>query len=507
MTKVFISSTGLDLQEYRQAAINVCNELGIIPLAMEFFEAMGDGATVGSKRKLDDADLYVGIFAHRYGYIEKGYSKSVTEIEFDYAGERKLDRLCFIVDPDHPWAPSAIDHKHYKKLEAFKKQIESTVIRIQFTTVDNFAKELYKTLETWLRDHHQPVNTTAPPPSKLTLNTAPPAPLLVIGRTHDIEKIKARLGIPTGDMKTMTLMRGLPGVGKTTFINTLSHDSDVKKAFPDGIFWAACGENANPYNIFVQWLQALNTPIPPSQTLEDAAAAVRNQLADKKALIIVDDVWKFEDALPFKVGGSDCASIVTTRFMDIAQKLAPSPTDVYLLGHLSSADGLALLEKVAPRFVAQYAKQAVQLVEDLEGLPLTIQVAGRWLERELEIAPINESILADLTRESILYKEAPVDRYDPETGLIPTVSLILKKSTDALDSDTRLHFMFLGSVAPKPATFGLNLMEKIWRVSDGKPIVRKLVDRGLLEPIPSLGRFQMHAVLVMHAKALAKESQ
>jgi hypothetical protein len=36
---------------------------GIFPIAMEFFESMGLGATVGSKRKLDEADASVGIFA------------------------------------------------------------------------------------------------------------------------------------------------------------------------------------------------------------------------------------------------------------------------------------------------------------------------------------------------------------------------------------------------------------------------------------------------------------
>jgi hypothetical protein len=70
---------------------------------------MGVGATEGSKRQLHDADLYVGIFAHRYGYIEAGHDRSVTEIEFDYAGERKLERLCFLVKLDYPWPPDVID--------------------------------------------------------------------------------------------------------------------------------------------------------------------------------------------------------------------------------------------------------------------------------------------------------------------------------------------------------------------------------------------------------------
>jgi hypothetical protein len=49
-------------------------------------------------------------------------------------------------------------------------------------------------------------------------------------------------------------------------------------------------------------------------------------------------------------------------------------------------------------------------------------------------------------------------------------------------------------------------MKAVWQVEDPKPTVRILVDRGLLEPITEIGRFQMHALLVMHAKTLLTEN-
>ena len=75
---------------------------------MEFFNAMGPGATEGSKQRIMQSDVYVGIFAYRYGYVEEGYAESVTEIEFQFAGERDIDRLCFLVDPAYPWPVDAI---------------------------------------------------------------------------------------------------------------------------------------------------------------------------------------------------------------------------------------------------------------------------------------------------------------------------------------------------------------------------------------------------------------
>ncbi|MEZ4669808.1 MAG: tetratricopeptide repeat protein [Anaerolineae bacterium] len=146
MKTVFISSTSKDLEEYRKAAVEVCVRLGFFPIAMEYFSAMPHGATEGSKSKVDKSDLYVGIFAHRYGYIEKGNrGKSVTEVEFDHAGKRGLDRLCFVVDSKHPWPPEYTDHKNYDKLNAFKKKIDK-LIRASFTDVNDFRTKLMQAL-------------------------------------------------------------------------------------------------------------------------------------------------------------------------------------------------------------------------------------------------------------------------------------------------------------------------------------------------------------------------
>src|SRR5690349_2905580 len=127
MVNVFISSTGKDLADYREAAVEVCNRLRMVPIAMEFFEAMGIGATSGSKEKLNRAEVYVGIFAHRYGYIEASQQYSVTEIEYHHAGERGIERLCFLIAPDYPWPPDLIDYENYSKLKTFKEGINRTL--------------------------------------------------------------------------------------------------------------------------------------------------------------------------------------------------------------------------------------------------------------------------------------------------------------------------------------------------------------------------------------------
>jgi Domain of unknown function (DUF4062) len=144
--KAFISSTSEDLGEYRQAASEVCTRLSILPIGMEQFESMGAGATVGSKHKLDEADVYLGIVANRYGYIEDGYDKSVTELEFDHAGARGIERLCFVADEAAPLRKYPEDQV---KQAAFRARVDK-LIRNTFSAPWEFKYKLYDSVLKWL---------------------------------------------------------------------------------------------------------------------------------------------------------------------------------------------------------------------------------------------------------------------------------------------------------------------------------------------------------------------
>ncbi|MBI5651472.1 MAG: hypothetical protein HZC40_13675 [Chloroflexi bacterium] len=102
----------------------------------------------------------------------------------------------------------------------------------------------------------------------------------------------------------------------------------------------------------------------------------------------------------------------------------------------------------------------------------------------------------------MLEAQAPADRAELANETTPTVAALFQKSTDRLDPFTRDCFAYLGPFAPKPATFDLEAMKAVWQVEDAKPTVKVLVDRGLLEYVPSMDRYQMHALLVMHANSL-----
>ena len=78
---------------------------------------------------------------------------------------------------------------------------------------------------------------------------------------------------------------------------------------------------------------------------------------------------------------------------------------------------------------------------------------------------------------------------------------LLKKSTDVLDPLSRDCFAFLGVFAPKPATFDLGAIKAVWDIPRPDLIIRNLVRHGLLESVTP-GRFQIHDLLVQHARSL-----
>jgi hypothetical protein len=240
-------------------------------------------------------------------------------------------------------------------------------------------------------------------------------------------------------------------------------------------------------------------------SIEYISAQLTSALRHRRMLLIVDDVWQIEHAQPFRVGGQFCAMIMTTRLNDVAVGLSATAGDIYRLPVLSQAAALELLGKLTPETVTEYPDDARELMDSLEGLPLAIQVAGRLLHTEAHLGWGVRELLAELrTGTRLLQAQVPGDMLDGRNTPSPTVAALLKRSTDLLDLEIRRRFAYLGLFAPKPATFDLEAMAILWDVDDPRPAARVLVNRGLLEPIAG-GRFQMHALLVIHARALLEQ--
>lgn len=83
--QIFISSTYVDLQEERQAAVEAILASNNIPAGMELFKAGNDSQWETIKKWINDSDIYMLILGGRYGSIEPNSKKSYTQLEYEYA--------------------------------------------------------------------------------------------------------------------------------------------------------------------------------------------------------------------------------------------------------------------------------------------------------------------------------------------------------------------------------------------------------------------------------------
>ena len=145
--KVFVSSTRLDLFDFREAVKEAllrserANDIRL--LAMEQFGAKGADAVEVSQAYVREADILVGIYASRYGFQPTPDGPSVTELEFDAANDAGRRRLCYVaaadaVLPDPTEAGGLETGAQHERLANFKRRVDQ-LVRDTFATPDQLA--------------------------------------------------------------------------------------------------------------------------------------------------------------------------------------------------------------------------------------------------------------------------------------------------------------------------------------------------------------------------------
>jgi len=135
MAKIYISSTFEDLKVYRKAVYEVLNQLGHKVIAMEDYVASDSRPLQTCLTDVASCDIYIGLFAWRYGYIPPNYEKSITELEYQQATQCNIKRLIFILDENASWPPNFIDVDR-TRIEQFKNQLMTNHLVQKFKTPD-----------------------------------------------------------------------------------------------------------------------------------------------------------------------------------------------------------------------------------------------------------------------------------------------------------------------------------------------------------------------------------
>ncbi len=247
--KVFISSTYLDLKDYRQVAIEVVNRYKCAPLAMEFFAAQPGEPSRICDKEVRDCDILIGIYAHRFGFVPDGQSKSITQQEYELAKQLGKPCLCLIVQEDFSWNPKHIENDKYAALQKFLGQIKKENIPAYFTTTTDFAIKLSASLHAELDKRHTATSDkqrATPTGAASNQRLIPIAPTPFIAHPYPLppnftgrQAEKAMLSNWLHNAREpVCVLEAIGGMGKTALSWVwLQEEVLAKNAELDGVLW------------------------------------------------------------------------------------------------------------------------------------------------------------------------------------------------------------------------------------------------------------------------------
>jgi tetratricopeptide (TPR) repeat protein/transcriptional regulator with XRE-family HTH domain len=332
----------------------------------------------------------------------------------------------------------------------------------------------------------------------------------LVGRDDDIARIKLRLC--AGGNVALTALNGLPGVGKTALSIALVHDSDVREHFRDGILWAGLGPNANIPSLLSRWgtlLGISQTEMAALHGQEDWAKAIRSSIGLRTMLLVIDDAWDLMEALTFKVGGPNCAHLVTTRFRDIASHIAVGGATE--LQELSEEESMTLLRLLAPGVVEREVQKAQTLVQAVGGLPLALTLMGNYLRKQgysgqtRRITSALERLGKAEERLHISEPHGPVETHPSLPGdMHLSLHSVIAVTDQLLSSETRQALYSLAVFPPKPNSFSEEAALAV--IDCDVDNLDLLVDSSLLEYTAS-GRYTIHQTISDYARQHLQEKK
>ena len=269
-------------------------------------------------------------------------------------------------------------------------------------------------------------------------------------------------------------LRGAGGYGKTTLARAICHDERIQDAYHDGVLWVTLGEEPGDLGGRVADLIHALTGRPEAfATLDAAINRLREALADRRLLIVIDDVWNVAHARPFLQGGPHCARLITTRYT----AALPDAARQIRVDAMQVSEAVALLHPEPP---ADQLDALKKLASRLGEWPLLLKlVASALRERRNLGQPLADAVANvnnALDRKGLTAFDArePEDRHQ-------AVAATLRMSLDQLADEERERFEAL-AIFPEDTDIPLKTAELLWGLDDfdTEDLCRRLFGLSLL---------------------------
>lgn len=131
MKTIYVSSTYKDLIRHRAAVAGALERFGYRALCMEKYLARDERTVDACRRDVEASDIYVGLFAWRYGFVPAQSSRpgqSITEMEYRAALGAKKPCLAFLMRERTRWPERFRDTKtgegdKGRRIRALRKEL------------------------------------------------------------------------------------------------------------------------------------------------------------------------------------------------------------------------------------------------------------------------------------------------------------------------------------------------------------------------------------------------
>ena len=141
---IFVGSTFVDLQDYRQSARDALTQLETIVRGMEYFGSKPGSPVEECLNVVRSCKIYIGIFGMRYGSIPEGHEQSMTQLEYEEAQKHNLPSLIYILDEENqPVLPKFVETgPSADKLRQLKELLKKRHMVSFFTNPQDLAAKI-----------------------------------------------------------------------------------------------------------------------------------------------------------------------------------------------------------------------------------------------------------------------------------------------------------------------------------------------------------------------------
>ena len=206
------------------------------------------------------------------------------------------------------------------------------------------------------------------------LHDVPPLPRAQVARAELTALREAVLAAGNGGVGVTGAALGLygqGGIGKTVLAAALARDEDVRRYFPNGVFWVTVGQQGDLVTAQAGLLERLGAADPELRSAVQGAELLRQALQARRCLLVVDDVWSAAAADAFRAADPGSRVLYTTRDPAV---LAGVDADVVQLGVLPDEAARELLRGLTG--VRVLPEEAGRICAAAGGVALAVALVG-----------------------------------------------------------------------------------------------------------------------------------